>query len=278
MKERSALLIGLAVFAALFALRFVQLFWFPSEPRYGGGFVGSYEKAAAAPSKANYASDRLAVPQGDSGSQVVEQKYERVSDVDLSTAAWDADSAAVYAVVEESSSIVQREDKSGLPGERVLELELGTVPDRFDAAVEAFKKIGNLESWLVTKRDRTADFMALEARRLSLEKTRDGLAGLRSAGADLKDRIDLESRILEIEGQIQELGVQLGDYRAENSFCTIRLVLREKPAAALAPRILRAALDAFGWACAVSAGLAVALLALLGAARLLTALLAKLKA
>ena len=37
----------------------------------------------------------------------------------------------------------------------------------------------------------------------------------------------LENRILEIEQQLQQLGVSLGDFDAENEFCTIQFSLLE---------------------------------------------------
>ena len=128
------------------------------------------------------------------------------------------------------------------------------------------KSIGELRSAYVTKTDRTSDFRALEARRLSLEKTRLGLAALRDSEAQLSDRIDLETRILEIEGQIQELGVSLGDFSELNSFCTIHFTLREEAAGALGARILDAFVSALGWTILVYLGLAACALAALGTA------------
>ncbi len=110
------------------------------------------------------------------------------------------------------------------------------------------------------KTDRTADFRALEAKRLSLEKTRDGLAALRSAGAALSDRIALESRILEIEGQIQELGVSLGDFSELNSFCTVDITLREIEKADPFARVAAALFSALSWTVPVYLGLGFAFL------------------
>jgi len=158
----------------------------------------------------------------------VEQKYERVSSIDSHTANWDEDTGKLKTAIEMVEAVIQKENASGLAGGRVLALSLGVVPSAFDAAVESFQAVGELVSISTTKNDRTADFLALEARRLSLEKTRDGLSALRNSGAALADRISLETRILEIEGQIQELGVSLGDFSELNSFCTINITLREK--------------------------------------------------
>ncbi len=216
----------------------------------------------------NYASAKMNIPQAGMGTQVVEQKYERVSTMSASSANWSKDTESLQTIIRESKALVQSEDSTGLEGTRRLSLELGVVPDAFDPTVERLRGVGKLESIVVTKTDRTADFRALEARRLSLEKTRDGLAALRNSGAELKDRIDLESRILEIEGQIQELGVSLGDFNENNSFCTIRITLYEDRASTAGSRILPALVSALSWTVPVYLGIALSILAVLGIAAL----------
>ena len=39
--------------------------------------------------------------------------------------------------------------------------------------------------------------------------------------------MNLENRILEIERQLQDLGVSLGDFDDENEFCTVKFSLQE---------------------------------------------------
>lgn len=220
----------------------------------------------------NYASAKVVVEQAVAGAQVVEQKYERVSRIESKTENWDSDIAAVKLAIEGSQALVQREDAFGLEGDRALSLSLGVTPAAFDPMVETMKGIGRLVSANVTKTDRTSDFRALQARRLSLEKTRDGLAALRNEGAALSDRVELETRILEIEGQIQELGVSLGDYSELNSFCTVNFTLRETRPMANGRRILTAVLSALGWSALVYLGLAVSALATIGVAALVVRL------
>lgn len=268
-RKKRILAAAAALFAALFAAR---LTWELTRDRTAAfeGF-GAGETAQSYPppqERRNYASAKIAVGPVPSGAQVVEQKYERVSQIESRTEHWDSDVAAVKLAVDGANALVQRENSYGLPGSRVLSLSLGVIPDAFDPTVETLKAIGKLRSANVVKTDRTSDFLALEARRLSLEKTRDGLAGLRDAGASLADRIDLETRILEIEGQIQELGVSLGDFSELNSFCTVHFTLRETPRGASGTRILDAVLSALGWTVLVYLGLGTCVLAVLGAAAL----------
>ena len=268
-RRKRILAAAAALFAVLFAARLAwELTRERTRPFGGFGNAEIYQSSAPAGDRRNYASAKIAVDQAPSGAQVVEQKYERVSQIEARTEHWDSDIAAVKLAIEGAKALVQRENSYGLEGARVLSLSLGVIPDAFDPTVETLKAIGELRSANVIKTDRTSDFRALEARRLSLEKTRDGLARLRDSGAQLSDRIDLETRILEIEGQIQELGVSLGDFSELNSFCTIHFTLRETPAGAWGARLLGAVLSALGWTVLVYLGLGACALAALGVSAL----------
>lgn len=266
-RKRRILAAAAALFVALFAARLAwELTRDRTAPFRGIGAGETVSSSVPPQERRNYASAKIVVDQAATGSQVVEQKYEKESRIESFTENWDSDIAAVKLAVEGAKALVQRENSYGLPGSRVLSVSLGVVPDAFDPSVETLKAIGRMRSADVVKTDRTSDFRALEARRLSLEKTRDGLARLRDTGAQLSDRIDLETRILEIEGQIQELGVSLGDFSELNSFCTIHFTLRETVRGAWRARVLDAFLSALGWTILVYLGLGACILAALGAA------------
>jgi len=274
-RKKRILMIAVIVFIALFTARFVYEYARSDANGTGYGNVAMLS-AESGYERKNYASAKVAVNQTPSGAQVVEQKYERVSTIESKTQHWDSDIAALKLAIEGAQALVQKENAYGLDGERVLSLSLGVIPDAFDPTVDTLKSIGNLVSANVTKTDRTSDFRSFEARRLSLEKTREVLVGLRSDGAQLADRIALETHILEIEGQIQELGVNLGDYSELNSFCTIHFTLREIPTQRVCARILAAALTALGWTVLVYLGIAASALAVLGIAALAVRLIERL--
>jgi len=260
------------VFVLLFAARFAyELAGSADEYQDGifapmGGMNDIQQMdAPSSISRKNYASAKIVIAQP-SAAQTVEQKYERISNIDTRTMDWEADTAVLRTAVESVEALVQRENASGLSGGRSLSLSLGVVPSKFDEAVERLRGVGDLVSINTVKNDRTSDFLALEAKRLSLEKTRDGLSALRNAGASLADRMNLETRILEIEGQIQELGVSLGDFSELNSFCTVNISLRETSGPNLWRRLESAFFDALGWTVGVFTGLVVSLLAVFGIA------------
>lgn len=270
-RKKRILIAAALLFAGLFAARLV---WELTRNRMDNPAFGGYGRAetlqfpAPPADRRNYASAKIAVEQTPAGAQVVEQKYERVSQIESRTEHWDPDIAAVKLAVEGANALVQQENSYGLEGARVLSLSLGVIPDAFDPTVQTLKSIGELRSANVVKTDRTADYRVLEAQRLSLEKTRDGLARLRDSGAQLSDRIELETRILDIERQIQELGVSLGDFSELNSFCTIHFVLRETNRGAWGARLLDALLSALGWTVLVYLGIGACVLAALGTAAL----------
>ncbi len=261
---QAAILVYLVLFAGFFVAELVSVFRSPQDVF---GFDNMVQNSMpSSRSKANYASEKIVIAQG-GGSQVVDQKYERVASVRLSSPNFEKDNEEIRALARKADAVIQSENVSGLPGSRVLSLKLGVVPEAFDATVEAFSGIARLRGIEIVKSDRTAEYRALEASRLSLEKTRDGLKSLRTAGADLSDLVALETKILEIEGQIQDLGVSLGDYSEQNSFCTISLSLVEQlPPAAL--EILAAAFGALGMALLAELGIAVVLLCAVATAAL----------
>ena len=53
------------------------------------------------------------------------------------------------------------------------------------------------------------------------------LNDLKSRSGQIGDYILLHDKILEIETHLQELGVELGNFDAENEFCTIKFSLYE---------------------------------------------------
>jgi hypothetical protein len=53
---------------------------------------------------------------------------------------------------------------------------------------------------------------------------------LKQKGGEIAEFISLNERILETEQQLQNLGVDLGNFNSANEFCTIRFSLYEKTA------------------------------------------------
>jgi len=100
-------------------------------------------------------------------------------------------------------------------------------PKNFDSIYHSLTKVGTIVSKQITKTDKTNEYRELNAQKASLEKIRNSLIDLKSKGGRIDEFMQLENRILEIEGQLQGLGVSLGDFDDENEFCTVKIIISE---------------------------------------------------
>ncbi len=181
-------------------------------------------------SKSNYASyKRVIQKEGGINPQTitVDQKYEKVATIRNEAADFDKSDKELREAIKKHNAVIQYEQNSGLKGSRFLNMTIGVLPDLFDAMVDDIKKIGSLKGIEINKFDKTSEYKDINAKKKSLEKARDALVSLKNKNGKVSDFIDLEYKILDIEKQIQDLGVKLGDYSEENELCTVKLTLIE---------------------------------------------------
>ncbi|BAV10254.1 protein of unknown function [Filimonas lacunae] len=155
------------------------------------------------------------------------QKYEKTATVQTRTTKFDADAAAVDSATKQFSAVIQYEQSVGNKGSRQLHLSIGVVPSAFDSFYTAIQKIGTVKEREVVKVDKTNEYRQLNAKRESLEKTLASLQELKSESGVISDFVTLHDKILEIEKELQELGVELGNFNSENEYCTVRVSLFE---------------------------------------------------
>lgn len=190
--------------------------------------------------KRNYASDdykkggfeKSSEPQTDgvqepSGGGASQQMFEKIARLKNKSSEFEQDEKIIRSSVKKHNGLIQYEHNEGNPGDRELHLSIGVPPENFDAMITELKKIGRLKSIQVTKYDKTNEYRNLNAHKASLEKTRNTLTELKSKEGKIDEYITLSNRILEIEEQLQELGVSLGDFDKENEFCTIQITVSE---------------------------------------------------
>lgn len=176
----------------------------------------------------NYASKKLKrETPGKTAPLAVDQKYEKVGTLSSKTSEFEADEKKVRTVIQEHNILIQFEQHSGLKGKRTLNLALGVIPEKFDQVISEARRIGTLVFIQIDKRDKTNEYKELKAKRMSLEKTREALSRLKSQGGSVEEFIKLEDRILQIENDIQAMGVRLGEFDEENEFCTVKFTLVE---------------------------------------------------
>ncbi len=253
-----ATLLAFAVLAALFLLKFLTGEK-PIAPVTGEFYSGavSFEMA-----RKNYASQKQiggVIAPGDA------QKYEKIATIGQSTSNFDADRAKVDALIASSGGLTQYEQQQGLAGRRTLQLGIGVPPANFDSFIEVARKIAKVTYLAIVKTDRTNEYRQLRAKRETLEKALKALTDMAGAGGSVDERLKVQARLGEIEEKIQNLGVSLGDFNAENEFCTVKLTLAET-VAPLSPSEAGRALTALVWALEHFIFLAVGLLFLAFAA------------
>jgi hypothetical protein len=100
----------------------------------------------------------------------------------------------------------------------------------------------------VTKIDKTNEYLDLRAQREALENTRDALMELKRMNGSIDELVNLQYRILDVDQQLQSLGVKLGDYDEVNEFCTVRLTMYEDhDVLVYPPDVARRVMIAFKW-------------------------------
>ncbi len=181
--------------------------------------------------KRNYATKKYEVLSSNRESKTVatrvEQKYEKVAEIKTKSSNFEAEEKSSRKKIDKLNGLIQFEQKSGNKGYRELNLVIGVLPENFNPLYNELVKIGKVEAKQITKKDKTNEYKELNARKQSLEKTRTSLINLKSKNGKIDEYMGLENRILEIEQQLQELGVNLGDFDNENEFCTVRFSLFE---------------------------------------------------
>jgi hypothetical protein len=230
-----AIFIVMAGFLALFIFRFVYgystgLSEFQEE--YFSDFLSSVENV-----KRNYASDSYKflksvsyTEQADApkaGEYNIDQKYEKTATIKSKSSKYTEDEKLLRDKIKSYNAIIQYEQNSGKDGDRELDLLVGVPPVKFDSFYVEMLKIGRIASKEITKTDKTNEFKNLNAKKASLEITRQSLLEIKRQSGKIDEYINLQNRILEIEQELQNLGVSLGDFDDENEFCTVKFSLLE---------------------------------------------------
>ena len=179
--------------------------------------------------KRNYASKQYKVKSNTTNQSPVkvDQKYEKIAEINTKSSEFDKEEKQSRNEINKFNALIQFEQKSGNKGYRKLNLVIGVPPENFDSLYNQLIKIGTVQAKQITKKDKTNEYKELNAKKSSLEKIRTSLIDLKSKGGKIEEYMDLENRILEIEQQLQGLGVSLGDFDDENEFCTVQFSLLE---------------------------------------------------
>jgi hypothetical protein len=218
------------VFLVLFVFRFIYGYVAP-DGRQSGDYSNDFFESISNLRK-NYASEKVqfksqGVQHQPDMAVSPSQKYEKTASVKTKSSHFEQDSKQIAAQTEAFKAIVQYEQALGLKGGRELHLMIGVNPEAFDSFYLAVQKIGVIRATQITKVDKTNEYRQLNAQKASLLKTLESLNELKSKPGPITDLVALHDKILETEGKLQDLGVELGNFDTENEFCTVKLSLYE---------------------------------------------------
>ena len=191
----------------------------------------------------NYASLKMEYAGDGSTVSVMDQKYERIASITSKTVKFDSDMERFNSILEEHRAVVQMENRRGLAGSRRIDLVIGVRPESFDAMQSAISQIGRIISSTITKTDKTYEYRQMLAEKETLERRRASYEELKKMGGSISEMLQLEDKIIEVEAQIQQQLIGLGEYSDENALCTINFSLNEGTEAS----ILRKLWNALKW-------------------------------
>ena len=268
------------LFAAFFIFRLLYGYSNPGSnynPYEGGiDFFSSINNL-----RRNYASEKIsnngaAFGVNPGGDVFASQKYEKTATVSSTTSEFTNDDTLIRRITSRFDGSIQYETSLGKKGNRELHLSIGVKPAVFDSFYRAVQTIGDLRSTTISKVDKTNEYRQLNAKKASLEQTLASLNELKNKAGAISDYVSLHDKILEVETQLQELGVDLGNFNSENEFCTLRFSLFEG-SARKATSFLQRVKIALEWTIKYYAIFVVALCAVLLCAFLLLLIIDRLK-
>lgn len=227
-KFRRIAIAFIALFVVMYLFRILYGYTykgFHGDETSSNGFLSGIVKQ-----RKNYASEKIksyapsdAVAPGISGNQ----KYEKIANVRSKSSHFTEDEKLLHSTVKRFDAIVQYQQESGNRGNREIQLLIGVLPEKFDSFYHATQGIGVIKSTTITKTDMTNEYRKLNAKKVSLEKSLASLNELKTKDGKIEDFISLHSRIYEVETELQGLGVELGNFDAENEFCTVQFSMYE---------------------------------------------------
>ena len=218
-------------FAGLFVLLFVfrLIYGYVATDNNNGSDYSDNFFSSIDNLRKNYASEKMQMKGDIQASQniALNQKFEKTASIKTKTSEFEEDEKQLKAKSKSYNAVIQYEQNLGQKGNRQIHLLIGVNPELFDSFYFDIQKIGVIKATEITKIDKTNEYRQLNAKKASIEKTLQSLNDLKAKGGQIADFVALNDKILEIEEKAQELGVELGNFDAENEFCTVKLSMYE---------------------------------------------------
>lgn len=175
-KARRIYSIMAAVFLLLFLFRLGYGYTLKIEPPSESNVTFGY---FSNDSKKNYASNDyksgMSETYQESVGTAVDQKYEKIAKINARSADFESDEEKLRKSIKENFGIIQYERKTGNVGKRQLQIQVGVPPANFDTLYAVLINIGVTEFKEIIKNDKTNEYLELNARKKSLDKTLNSL-------------------------------------------------------------------------------------------------------
>lgn len=230
-KFRRLAMAFIGLFIVMFLFRILYGYTYKGveyEESGGRGFLSGIEGK-----RKNYASEKMKDYSPAKGATAASsnitnnQKYEKVASVRAKSSHFTEDEKLLHRTVKQFDAIVQYQQESGNKGSREIQMLIGVLPEKFDSFYHAVQGIGAIKHTAITKTDKTNEYRKLNAKKVSLEQSLVSLNELKKKPGEIREFIDLDTRISEVETELQGLGVELGNFDSENEFCTVQFSMYE---------------------------------------------------
>ncbi|MEM6798120.1 MAG: DUF4349 domain-containing protein [Planctomycetota bacterium] len=154
--------------------------------------------------------------------------YTREARISGVTGAYDEDVAAALRVIQQHQAEVRLESVGGIKPYRTFNVVIRTPVEQFDACVAALREIGEINSFNVTKEDKSDEVRQRFAEREALREHVASLTKLRSTDGKVSDLVSLEAQIQTVQKQIQSLDIALGEFTQKASYNNVNFSLTEQ--------------------------------------------------
>jgi len=161
---------------------------------------------------------------------LLEQKFEKIATLYSYSKSFDKHEKQVRNLVKKNKGLIQYQQRLGIKKNKLLYLSIGVPPERFDDFISHLKKIGSIEFFKVIKKELTSNYSTLLAKKKALIKFQRSLSRLKNKGGKISEFMTLEQQISSIETQIQDLDVQIKQYKISNNFCTVNFSITNQRA------------------------------------------------
>jgi hypothetical protein len=154
--------------------------------------------------------------------------YDKTAELSTGSPDFGEDEARIRKAIATHKAIVFSESATGIAPARLLSIGIGVHPDRFDGLLQQISQVGQLVANKVQQQDRTGEFLRLHAERQSLKKHQEAIVKLLANDKlTVEEALKLEQKVLEVEKEMQPMGVKLGDFVGKEPSYNLFLTLTE---------------------------------------------------